>query len=109
MIIQAFTIYRYTVYPRKLEVVYSKYISVDARGRRPSYASTDYLEIENITASQKVYNNRPSNAIDGKEDTFWSGNKKGSWIQVDLGRIKSIHNLEILWHGGRKLVHFDVL
>ena len=43
----------YTVYSKKLEIVYSKYISVDARGRRPSYASSDYLEIENITASQK--------------------------------------------------------
>jgi hypothetical protein len=99
----------YTVYPKKLEVVYSKYIAVDARGRRPSNASTDYLEIENIIASQKDYNNRPSNAIDGKEDTFWSGNKKGSWIQADLGRIKLIHNLEILWHNGRqKLAHFEV-
>jgi len=67
------------------------------------------LEIENITASQKDYNNCPLNAIDGKEDTFWSGNKKGSWIQADLGRIKSIRNLEILWHNGdQKLIHFEV-
>jgi len=99
----------YTVYSKNLEVVYSKYIAVDTRGRRSSYPSIGYLEIKNITASQKDYNNRPSNAIDGKEDTFWTGNKKGSWIQADLGQTKLIHNLEILLHnGGQKIVHFQV-
>lgn len=58
---------------------------------------------------KRNYNNRPSNTIDGNENTFWSGNKKGAWIQADLGGIKSIRHLEILWHNpSHKLIYFGV-
>jgi hypothetical protein len=86
-------------FPKGLEIVYNKYVSVKHGRRRYSSWITKELKIETVTASEKDHNNRPLYLIDGKEDTFWSG-EEGSWIQADLGLTRLVYGFEIHWLKG---------
>ncbi len=44
----------------------------------------------------------PSHAIDNDLNTRWSSLGLGSWIQIDLGTIKNICNMDIAWYNGNE-------
>ena len=44
----------------------------------------------------------PSHAIDNDLKTRWSSQGVGSWIQIDLGTIKNICNMDMAWYKGNE-------
>ena len=46
--------------------------------------------------------NVPQNTLDDRLDTRWSNFGKGSWIDYDLGSLRSISGVAIAWHAGNQ-------
>ncbi len=44
--------------------------------------------------------NLPVNTMDDRMDTRWSNLGKGSWIDYDLGALKTVNGTTIAWHSG---------
>jgi hypothetical protein len=44
--------------------------------------------------------NGPANTMDDRLDTRWSNLGKGSWIDYDLGSVKTLTGAAIAWHSG---------
>jgi hypothetical protein len=46
--------------------------------------------------------NVPKNTLDDRLDTRWSNLGKGSWIDYDLGSLRSLSGVAIAWHQGNQ-------
>ncbi len=44
--------------------------------------------------------NVPANTLDDRLDTRWSSLGKGSWIDYDLGSVRTLTGVAIAWHSG---------
>lgn len=62
-----------------------------------------------IAASGDDGVNVASRAVDQNIDTRWSSLGLGSWIQADLGQIKTICSVGINWHRGNERVNSFVI
>lgn len=58
------------------------------------------LSITTVTASGAEAANPASNVLDGSLSTRWSSLGVGSWIQADLGSVKSIAAVSVAWYAG---------
>jgi len=67
------------------------------------------LPIAGIAASGDDVVNVASRAVDNNIDTRWSSLGLGSWIQADLGQIKTICSVGINWHRGNERVNSFVI
>jgi len=80
-----------------------KEISVNGRDVRKigqEYKICDDLPIINFVASTSQSSDLPENAADGDFTTAWSSLGKGSFIQTDLGALKSVCGVSISWYNG---------
>ena len=66
-----------------------------------SFATCDKLPASSPTANGND-GNVPSNIIDNNLNTRWSNLGQGSWIQLDLGSMKSICSVDIAWYLGNQ-------
>src|SRR4029078_10946721 len=57
-------------------------------------------EIQNISAIGFDQNFPALSVLDQNPETLWSTYGKGSWIQLDLGKAKSLCNIDISWYKG---------
>ena len=60
---------------------------------------TDTL-IKGVTASASDVNFPALGVLDQNPMTLWSTYGKGSWIQLDLGKAKTVCNIDISWYKG---------
>lgn len=63
------------------------------------------LPIASVTAVGSDAQYPPQNAIDGNLATGWRHNGANSWIQVDLGQICNITEVDIAWYKGDKRIN----
>ena len=80
-----------------------KEISVNGRDVRKigqEYKICDDLPIINFVASPSQSRDLPENAADEDFTTAWSSLGKGSFIQTDLGALKSVCGVSISWYNG---------
>jgi len=61
---------------------------------------TSALTLSGVTASGAETGNGPSNAVDGNFSTRWSCNGTGSWIQGDLGSVRTVSSASVAWYLG---------
>ena len=62
-------------------------------------ATCEKLPVTSVTANGND-GNVPSNLIDNNLNTRWSNLGSGSWIQLDLGSMKSICSVDVNWYRG---------
>jgi F5/8 type C domain/Bacterial Ig domain len=80
-----------------------KEISVNGRDVRKigqEYKICEELPIINFVASPNQSRDLPENAVDGDFTTTWSSLGVGSFIQTDLGALKSVCGASIAWYNG---------
>ncbi|MGI0043893.1 MAG: discoidin domain-containing protein, partial [Nitrososphaeraceae archaeon] len=80
-----------------------KEISVNGRDVRKigqEYKICEELPITNFVASPSQSGDLPENAADGDFTTTWSSLGVGSFIQTDLGALKSVCGASIAWYNG---------
>ena len=77
---------------------------------QPSNAQCKNLPITNVVASKdSEKGNTAKNVIDSKVNLRWAANGVGSFIQADLGSIKTICSLGIAWYkGDARHYNFDI-
>ena len=77
---------------------------------QPSNAQCKNLPITNVVASKNTEKgNTAKNVIDSKVNLRWAANGVGSFIQADLGSIKTICSLGIAWYkGDARHYNFDI-
>ena len=77
---------------------------------QPSNAQCKNLPITNVVASKDTEKgNTAKNVIDSKVNLRWAANGVGSFIQADLGSIKTICSLGIAWYkGDARHYNFDI-
>ncbi|HVD07400.1 MAG TPA: discoidin domain-containing protein, partial [Nitrososphaeraceae archaeon] len=77
---------------------------------QPSNAQCKNLPITNVVASDDTEKgNTAKNVIDSKANLRWAANGVGSFIQADLGSIKTICSLGIAWYkGDARHYNFDI-
>ena len=77
---------------------------------QPSNAQCKNLPITNVVASDNTEKgNTAKNVIDSKVNLRWAANGAGSFIQADLGSIKTICSLGIAWYkGDTRHYNFDI-
>ena len=95
---------RLTVYGNSEdETAAVKEISVNGRDVRKigqEYKICEELPIANFVASPSQSGEGPENAADGDFMTTWSSLGVGSFIQTDLGAVKSLCGVSIAWYNG---------
>ncbi|MGB7633937.1 MAG: discoidin domain-containing protein, partial [Nitrososphaeraceae archaeon] len=95
---------RLTVYGNSEdETVAVKEISVNGRDVRKigqEYKICEELPIANFVAGPSQSGEGPENAADGDFMTTWSSLGGGSFIQTDLGAVKSLCDVSIAWYNG---------
>ena len=57
-------------------------------------------KIKAVSTSGSDANFPASSVLDLNRKTLWSTYGKGSWIQVDLGKVKNVCSLDIEWYKG---------
>jgi Bacterial Ig-like domain/F5/8 type C domain len=62
-------------------------------------------KISKVTASANHKNYVPANTVDKDDKTRWVNEKKNSWIKLDLGKTKTICNLDVQWFKGNARVY----
>jgi F5/8 type C domain len=62
-------------------------------------ATCEELPVTSVTANGND-GNVPANLIDNNVNTRWSNLGSGSWIQLDLGSMKSICSVDVNWYRG---------
>ena len=77
---------------------------------QPSNAQCKNLPITNVAASNNAEKgNTAKNVIDSKVNLRWAANGVGTFIQADLGSIKTICSLGIAWYkGDARHYNFDI-
>ncbi len=95
---------RLTVYGNSEdETAAVKEISVNGRDVRKigqEYKICEELPIAKLLATPSQSGDPPENAVDGNFLTTWSNNGVGSFIQADLGAMKSVCGVSIAWYNG---------
>ena len=95
---------RLTVYGNSEdETAAVKEISVNGRDVRKigqEYKICEELPIANFVAGPSQSGEGPENAADGDFMTTWSSLGGGSFIQTDLGAVKSLCGVSIAWYNG---------
>jgi hypothetical protein len=95
---------RLTVYGNSEdETAAVKEISVNGRDVRKigqEYKICEELPIANFVAGPSQSGEGPENAADGDFMTTWSSLGGGSFIQTDLGAVKSLCDVSIAWYNG---------
>ena len=95
---------RLTVYGNSEdETAAVKEISVSGRDVRKigqEYKICEELPIANFVAGPSQSGEGPENAADGDFMTTWSSLGGGSFIQTDLGAVKSLCGVSIAWYNG---------
>ena len=74
-------------------------LSAPALAAKNPVTCTDTL-IKGVTASASDVNFPALAALDQNPMTLWSTYGKGSWIQLDLGKAKTVCNIDISWYKG---------
>jgi hypothetical protein len=64
------------------------------------------LQIAGVTDSNNDNSNALLKTLNNRNNTTWSATGKRSWVQLDLGKEKSICNLEIGFANGDKTINF---
>jgi F5/8 type C domain/Bacterial Ig domain len=80
-----------------------KEISVNGRDVRKigqEYKICEELPIAKLLATPSQSGDPPENVVDGDFLTTWSNNGVGSFIQADLGAMKSVCGVSIAWYNG---------
>ncbi|MEM2141468.1 discoidin domain-containing protein [Nitrososphaera sp.] len=68
------------------------------------------LPIDRAIASGHQTGSYPHRAIDNDPKTGWANNGIGSWIQVDLGRMRMVCSADIAWYKSDvRVYHFAIL
>ncbi len=68
-----------------------------------------YLWILGATASSRERGRGPGRAVDADLLTYWAAKGAGQWLQLDLGRPRSLTRVEIAWlHGDKRKEKFEV-
>jgi hypothetical protein len=62
-------------------------------------------KISKVTASNNHKDYVPANTLDKNEKTRWVNEKKNSWIKLDIGKTKTICNLDVQWFKGDARVY----
>jgi peptidoglycan/xylan/chitin deacetylase (PgdA/CDA1 family) len=77
---------------------------------QPTNAQCKNLPITNVVASANTEKgNTAKNVIDSKVNLRWAANGVGTFIQADLGSIKTICSLGIAWYkGDARHYNFDI-
>ena len=77
---------------------------------QPTNGQCKNLPITNVVASDNTEKgNTAKNVIDSKVNLRWAANGVGSFIQADLGSIKTICSLGIAWYkGDTRHYNFDI-
>jgi hypothetical protein len=95
---------RLTVYGNSEdETAAVKEISVNGRDVRKigqEYKICEDLPIAKLSATPSQSGDPPENAVDGDFLTTWSNIGVGSFIQADLGAMKSVCGVSIAWYNG---------
>src|SRR5919106_3698943 len=95
---------RFTVYGNSEdETAAVKEISVNGRDVRKigqEYKICEELPIAKLLATPSQSGDPPENAVDGDFLTTWSNIGVGSFIQADLGAMKSVCGVSIAWYNG---------
>jgi Bacterial Ig domain/F5/8 type C domain len=95
---------RLTVYGNSEdETAAVKEISVNGRDVRKigqEYKICEELPIAKLLATPSQSGDPPENAVDGDILTTWSNIGLGSFIQADLGAMKSVCGVSIAWYNG---------
>jgi hypothetical protein len=95
---------RLTVYGNSEDATAAvKEISVNGRDVRKvgqEYKICKELPIAKFVATPSQSGDPPENAADGDFTTTWSNLGAGSFIQADLGAMKSVCGVSIAWHNG---------
>ncbi|HET6640680.1 MAG TPA: discoidin domain-containing protein, partial [Nitrososphaeraceae archaeon] len=95
---------RLTVYGNSEdETAAVKEISVNGRDVRKigqEYKICEELPIAKLLATPSQTGDPPENAVDGDILTTWSNIGLGSFIQADLGAMKSVCGVSIAWYNG---------
>ena len=71
----------------------------------PKAECNEPIDIKNVSSSSNIDNNNDEeinaqSAFDNNEDTEWSEDKVGAYLDFDIGTIRSICDVEILWDEG---------
>jgi hypothetical protein len=71
----------------------------------PKAECNEPIDIKNVSSSSNIDNNNDEeinaqSAFDNNEDTEWSEDKVGAYLEFDIGTIRSICDVEILWDEG---------
>jgi F5/8 type C domain len=69
----------------------------------------DVVPISSISASHSESGYPALNAIDKGTNTWWASDRKNSWIQIDLGSVKSICSVQTSWYKGTTRAYNFVL
>ncbi len=65
-----------------------------------SAASCVVLPVSKVTAVGNEVESDPENVIDGKLNSRWSNEGRGSWINIDLGKLANVCSVDIAWYKG---------
>jgi hypothetical protein len=82
-----------------------------ASGQRPiNETEGNSLGVVDINAStQQEPDNVAENVLDSDQNTRWSGEGNGTWIQVDFGSEKPIKSIGLAWYkGDSRKSNFDI-
>jgi hypothetical protein len=91
----------------------SNSLAIQSNGQQPACSSQNNLHIQDVTDSNNNSNGvaiassfNGNNTDTNPNGITWSGTGKGSWIQFDLGKEKSICKLLIGFANGDKIINF---
>src|SRR5918994_664263 len=95
---------RLTVYGNSEDETASiKEISVNGRDVRKigqGYKICEELPVAKFVATPSQSGDPPEKAVDGDYTTAWSAEGAGSFLQADVGEVKSICHVSIAWYNG---------
>ena len=95
---------RLTVYGNSEDETASiKEISVNGRDVRKigqGYKICEELPVAKFVATPSRSGDPPEKAVDGDYTTAWSAEGAGSFLQADVGEVKSICHVSIAWYNG---------
>lgn len=79
-------------------------------GPSDTHTTPQYYSVRGVTATDWIDGYPPDNAIDGNTSTYWSSDKDGAYLQLDLGSVTSVSKVLIAWlHGDTRQETFRIL
>jgi hypothetical protein len=78
-------------------------------GPPDTHVAPEYYPARGVTATDSIDGYPPDNAVDGNASTYWSSSTDGTYLQLDLGEVKSISKVLIAWvHGDTRRETFRI-